>query len=141
MKRRVRSHCPISFALDTFGDTWSLLVLRDLVFKGMRRFQEFLSSEEGISTNILADRLGRLESAGIITRMDDPTNGKQVLYAPTKKGLDLVPVMLEMIRWSAKYDSATAAPREFVERLEADPSGLRADLLAPFRVKGKRRGG
>lgn len=132
MKRRTRSHCPISFALDTFGDHWSLLVLRDLIFKGKSRYQEFLNSEERISTNILADRLSRLEGAGIVTKKDDPANGKQIIYAPTKKGLDLIPVMFEMIRWSARYDSETSAPKEFIRRLETDPVGLKSEVVSTF---------
>ncbi len=132
MKRRERSHCPISFALDAFGDHWSLLVLRDIIFKGKTRYQEFLGSDEGISTNILADRLSRLEAAGIITRRDDPANGRQYIYAPTRKGLDLVPVMLEMVLWSSKHDAKTAAPEEFIRRLETDPAGLKREVLAPF---------
>ena len=120
MKRCGRSHCPISFALDVFGDHWSLLILRDLILKGKTRYQDFLESEEGISTNILADRLSRLEEHGIISKNDDPTNKKQFLYLPSKKGLGLVPVMLEIIRWSAKYDSKTAAPKEFIQKLKRD---------------------
>lgn len=115
--------------------------MRDLVFKGRSRYQEFLGSEERISTNILADRLSRLEAAGVISKRDDPDNGKQILYSPTKKGLDLIPVMLEMIRWSARHDSKTAAPKEFVRRLETDPVGLKAELLRPFdTAKGRGKG-
>ena len=124
MKSCPRSHCPIAFALDMFGDSWTLLLLRDLILKGKRRFQEFLASEEGISTNILADRLAKLERNGLVTRQPDPDNKKQILYAPTAKGLDLIPVMLEMIRWSAKHDPETAAPKAFVKRLKADREGL-----------------
>lgn len=132
MKKQGRSHCPISFALDIFGDRWSLLILRDLVFKGKTRYQELLSSEEGISTNILADRLSRLEDQGILSRTDDPGNKKQIIYAPTKKGLDLVPMMLEIVRWSGKYDAKTAAPKEFLRRLESDSHGLTQEILSGF---------
>lgn len=139
MKKRVRSHCPIAFALDLFGDHWSLLILRDLIFKGKTRYQEFLGAEEGISTNILADRLSRLESQGLISKMDDPTNKKQIIYAPTKKGLDLVPLMLEIVRWSAKYDSQTAAPKAFLQRLEKEPEELRREILSTFKKTRPRR--
>lgn len=135
MKRRNRSHCPISFALDNFGDTWTLLVLRDLIFKGKSRYQEFLTSEEGISTNILADRLARLEEHGIISKMDDPANARQIIYSPTPKGLDLVPVMLEIVRWSGKHDPKTAAPKEFLERLKRDPQRLAAEIRSQFERK------
>lgn len=133
MKRRNRSHCPISFALDIFGDAWTLLVLRDLIFKGKERYQEFLSSEEAISTNILADRLARLEEYGIISKKVDPTNGKQILYAPTKKGLDLIPVLLEIVRWSGEHDPQTAAPREFINRLKKVPVRLAAEIRSQWR--------
>lgn len=132
MKRRNRSHCPISFALDIFGDAWTLLILRDLIFKGKSRYQEFLTSEEGISTNILADRLHRLEVAGIIAKGDDPTNKKQFIYTPTEKGLDLIPVMLEVVRWSGKHDPLTAAPRKFIDRLKKDPDRLAVEIRAKF---------
>ncbi len=133
MKKRERTHCPIAFALDLFGDQWSLLILRDLVFKHKRLYREFLNSEEGIATNVLASRLVRLERARVITKTPDPTNKKQFIYAPTKKGLDLVPILLEMIRWSAKYDSETAAPREFTRRLERDFDGLVAEIISQFK--------
>ncbi len=132
MKRRNRSHCPISFALDIFGDAWTLLILRDLIFKGKSRYQEFLASEESISTNILADRLARLEEHGIISRANDPTNKKQILYSPTRKGLDLIPVLLEIVQWSGKHDPKTAAPKEFIERLKKDPKRLAAEIRSQF---------
>ena len=135
MKRRNRSHCPISFALEIFGDAWTLLILRDLIFKGKSRYQEFLGSDEGISTNILAERLNRLESAGIITKKDDPSNRKQILYSPTKKGLDLIPVMLEIVRWSGRHDPKTAAPRAFIERLKNDSERLAAEIRSQFEPK------
>ncbi len=135
MKRRNRSHCPIAFALDIFGDAWTLLILRDLIFKGKSRYQEFLTSEESISTNILADRLARLEEYGIISKTGDPTNKKQILYSPTQKGLDLIPAMLEIVRWSGKHDPKTAAPREFIDRLKKDPDKLVAEIRSQFERK------
>ena len=138
LKRRNRSHCPISFALDIFGDAWTLLILRDLIFKGKSRYQEFLASEERISTNILAERLARLEEHGIISRAEDPANRKQILYSPTKKGLDLVPVLLEIIRWSGKHDEETAAPKEFLDQLKKDPEGLKEAIRAPFTRPSKK---
>src|SRR5262245_61828638 len=112
MRRRVRkSDCPIHFALEVFGDTWSLLVIRDLMFKGRSSYTEFLRAEEGIATNVLADRLLRLEQDEIIERTE---SGR---YALTAKGVDLLPVMLDIIEWSAKYDPKTAADPEFVRRL------------------------
>jgi DNA-binding HxlR family transcriptional regulator len=98
-----RSDCPISLALETIGDRWSLLILRDVMMRGKTRYQEFLGSEEGIATNILADRLAQLERRGLIAKTQDPSDGRQFRYAPTQKALDLLPVIFEMGRWSLKY--------------------------------------
>ena len=132
MKRPPRSHCPIAFALDIFGDKWSLLVLRDLLFMGKRCYREFLASEEGIATNILADRLRRLEVAGLMTKSRDRKSRRQYVYTPTRKGLDLLPVLMEIVRWSARYDPKTAAPASFVRRLRNDREGLMRETLAKF---------
>jgi DNA-binding HxlR family transcriptional regulator len=94
--------------LEIFGDRWSLLILRDMVLRGKQRYGELLDSAEAISTNILADRLLRLEEAGLISRSVDEQ--RQVLYAPTKKGRDLQPVLREIIRWGLKYDPRARVP-------------------------------
>jgi len=124
MKRRKRSHCPIAFALDIIGDKWSLLVLRDLFFNGKTRFSEFLAADEGISTNILSERLSRLENAGLITKSLDNANRRQFIYSPTGKGLDLLPAILEISLWSAKYDPKTAAPKMVIQRIREDRDGF-----------------
>jgi DNA-binding HxlR family transcriptional regulator len=110
--RKPKSHCPIHFALNTFGDAWSLLIVR------------------GISTNILADRLARLESEGIITRDVIHTADARTSYRLTDKGLDLMPMLLEMIAWSAKYDRKTAAAEDFVRRVRRDRDALVKELRA-----------
>lgn len=131
MKRTERrSDCPISFALETFGDTWSLLVIRDLMFKSKTTYTDFLRSEEGIATNILASRLRRLEDSGLIRKGG---SGRAAAYALTEKGLDLLPVVVEMIGWSGRYDPRTAADRDFVTRLRIDRQGLLAELRAELR--------
>jgi DNA-binding HxlR family transcriptional regulator len=112
-KTKRRSDCPINFALEIFGDRWSLLIIRDLLFRGRRTYGEFRDAGEGIATNILADRLEKLETAGLITRQPDPENGTRYLYSLRERGLDLLPVMLEIIAWSGKHDPDTAVPREF----------------------------
>jgi DNA-binding HxlR family transcriptional regulator len=134
MSRVNRSHCPIAFALDVFGDKWSLLILRDLIFKDKARFEDFLNSDEGISTNILADRLQKLKLAGLIKSKSDEMNGRKVIYRPTSKALDLVPMILEMIAWSAKYDSQTGAPKEFLEMLKNDRKRLIRQVRAKFNI-------
>ena len=127
MKRRHRkSDCPVHFALEVFGDAWTLLIIRDLMFKGRTSYTDFLRAEEGIATNVLADRLVRLEEDGIIEKR----SGSGGEYRLTRKGIDLLPIMLEVIGWSAKYDPRTAADREFVRRLRKDPMRLRAQIQA-----------
>lgn len=129
-----RSDCPISYALDLFGDKWTLLIIRDMLFKQKRRFGQFAESEEKISTNILADRLARLEVEGLVTKEADPENGRQVVYALTAKALDLAPMLIEMILWSAKYDPHSAADRAFTRKAKSDRGQLVRDVK--FRAQG-----
>ena len=105
-----RSDCPVACALDLIGDKWTLIVLRDLIMVRKRYFQELLEGNEGIATNILASRLRLLEAAGMVTRRADPAQARRVIYAPTEKALDLLPVLIELMRWSMKYNSRSAAP-------------------------------
>lgn len=136
-KPNPRSHCPIAFSLDILGDRWTLVVLRDLVIKGKRFFKEILEAEEGIASNILTERLRRLECAGIITRRDDPGNARQVIYEPTIKGLDLIPLMIELARWGATYDPQTAAPPGFVKRAKLDRDGIIAEIRSQHRASDR----
>ena len=131
--------CPIAFALDILGDKWSLLIVRDMLFKGKRNYIEFLESGEKIATNVLADRLKRLEANGVIVRNDDPGNRKKVIYSLTDKGMDLLPMLLEMISWGAKYDEKTAAPQEFLRRLRKDRTGLTDEITSGLRKVRKQR--
>ncbi len=105
-----RSDCPIANALDVLGDRWSLLVVRDLVFQDFREFGQFLGAGEGISTNILTERLGRLQCAGIIVRSDHPENGKKYVYRLTEKGVDLIPLLIQLVLW-ARNTRPTMPPR------------------------------
>ena len=108
-----RSRCPASCALDVLGDKWSLLVVRDMVWGRSRYFKEFLASPEGIATNILADRLTRLECSGIIAKQPDPENRSRRIYTLTEKGAALIPVLVELLCWGMRYDSvATDVPDE-----------------------------
>jgi DNA-binding HxlR family transcriptional regulator len=125
-----RSSCPISFALDFMGDKWTLVVLRDLIFARKRYFQELLESPEKIASNILASRLKQLEAAGMITRKADPDHGRRVVYAPTTKALDLLPVLVELIRWGLAHNPKTSAPAEIVRRIKQDREGFIAELRA-----------
>jgi DNA-binding HxlR family transcriptional regulator len=115
-----RSDCPINFALETFGDTWSLLIIRDIVYFGKQTYGEFLASEEGIATNILANRLVRLEQQGILTKLPHPTDVRKERYVLTEKGLDLIPVLVEIANWSAAYDPQTGAPPAWIALMKAE---------------------
>jgi len=128
-----RSDCPISYALDLFGDKWTLLIIRDMLFKQKQRYGQFAESEEKISTNILADRLARLEGEELVTKEADPENGRQVVYALTSKGLDLAPMLIEMILWSAKYDRHSAADRTFIRKAMSDRGQLVKDVKSRAR--------
>lgn len=122
-----RSGCPISIALELLGDPWSLLVVRDLMFKGRRSFSEFLAGGEGIATNILADRLRRLEAGGIVEKRPDSDDGRRVLYRLTRKGIDLAPVLVELILWSARHER-TEAPPEVIRRMRSDRDAFLEDV-------------
>lgn len=119
-----RSHCPINLAAEVFGDKWTLLVIRDLMFKGKRRYGEFLESDEAISTNLLADRLRKLEHWGLIERRQGRA------YALTSVGLALLPVMVEITAWSARHDPLTNTPAAFLTQYEHDREALIASLAA-----------
>ena len=125
-----RSDCPIACALDLIGDKWTLIVLRDLIMARKRYFQELLEGNEGIATNILASRLKLLEAASLVTRRADPAQARRVIYAPTEKALDLLPVLIELIRWSMKYNSRSAPSAHLARRLAEDRNGLIAELRA-----------
>ena len=99
-----RSGCPINLSLEVLGDKWSLLIIRDMMFGNRRHFRELLTkSEEGISSNILADRLKTLLEEGIITREDDPTHKQKGIYSLTEQGIELLPVLAQMAAWGYKY--------------------------------------
>ena len=123
-----RSLCPISSALDIIGDKWSLLIVRDLVFRGFREFGQFLGADEGISTNILAERLGRLQCAGILVRSDHPADGKKYVYRLTEKGVDLIPLLFDLVLWGAKYTPNHAAPAQVLREMRTNPEKMIADL-------------
>lgn len=127
-RRRRRSDCPVHHALAAIGDPWTLLIVRDLMFKRRATYTDFLRAEEGIATNILADRLARIEADGIAVR--DPDAGR---YRLTEKGIALMPVLLEMMVWSASFDPDTAASPAFIERIRTDRDALVAELTRSLR--------
>jgi DNA-binding HxlR family transcriptional regulator len=114
-----RSGCPINLSLEVLGDKWSLLIIRDMMFGNRRHFRELLTkSEEGISSNILADRLKTLLEQGIITREDDPSHKQKGIYSLTEQGIELLPVLAQMASWGYKYLPVT------------EELGIRARLLS-----------
>lgn len=129
-----RSACAISRALDIIGDRWSLLILRDLMFTSRRSYSELQACEEKIATNILASRLSMLEANGIVVKSTDPDNKRRVLYHLTMKGIDLLPVIMELKEWMKKYN-------EDVTDCPSQPSyegSSRKEVLKEFRKKLKK---
>lgn len=121
-----RSGCPVSISLDVFGDRWSLLVIRDIMVRGLRTFSEFQHSGEKISTNILADRLRHLENAGIIRAERAAEDARSIHYRLTSKGIALAPVLLELFIWAAHHEP-TGAPPAYVEQLEQNREAILAE--------------
>jgi DNA-binding HxlR family transcriptional regulator len=103
-ERNLRSNCPVNFGLESFGDKWSLLIIRDIVFWGKRKYGDFLDSDERIATNILAARLSQLEQEGILVKSPDPVDKRRDVYSLTEKGLELIPLLVEIISWSGKLE-------------------------------------
>lgn len=118
--KRKRSNCPISCSLDVWGDKWSLLIVRDLMMSKQCTYGDFLKSDEKIATNILASRLQTLEENGIITKSDHPDSKAKVLYKLTQKGIDLVPVMLEINLWAEKYFDLPAERKAMLKEVKKD---------------------
>ena len=114
-------------ALEAVGDPWSLLVVRDLMFKGHRTFREFQSAGEGIATNILTDRLARLEGCGLLTKRPDPDDARRYFYRLTEKGIDLAPVLVEMVLWAARHER-TDAPAKVVREMRQQREQFLADV-------------
>jgi DNA-binding HxlR family transcriptional regulator len=133
-KPKSRSGCPVNVSLERFGDRWSLLIIRDLMIRGYRTFKEFQHSGEGIASNILADRLRHLEASGIITAEAEKTDGRKVNYRLTKKGIDLAPVVLELLVWAAQHEQ-TAASCDLILKMAKN----RKELLAEARRRWRER--
>jgi DNA-binding HxlR family transcriptional regulator len=123
-------------ALEAFGDAWSLLVVRDLMFKGRKTFNEFLNAEEGIASNILADRLQRLEANGIVVKRRDPVDARRIVYRLTDKGIALAPVLLELVVWSARHER-TDAPSPVVKEMEFNRERCVARIRRDWRRSGR----
>lgn len=109
-----RSRCPINLTLELIGDSWTMLIIRDLMLRGHTGYQAFLRSEEKIATNILADRLVRLEQHGLVSKGPDPADARKFIYALTEKGADLAPLLVELALFSIKHEKRVEMPKEVV---------------------------
>ena len=125
---KLRSHCPTNYALEHFGDKWSLLIIRDLMFKGKRHYNEFFESEEKVSTSVLGNRLKNLEESDIISKGEDEVKKSRIKYSLTEKGLSLLPIMVEIIVWSGVFDKDTAAGQDFLTQAKKNREALLSEL-------------
>jgi DNA-binding HxlR family transcriptional regulator len=113
-----RSECPLNASVEMLGDRWSLLIIRDMMLRGFRSYKQFMECYEGIATNILADRLQKLVAYGIIATQPDPADGRKLIYSLTSKGIDLAPVLTEMVLWAASHEDTGNEP--LVSQMKAD---------------------
>jgi len=128
-KPKKRSDCPVSCSLDIWGDKWSLLIIRDLMFAKECTYGDLLKSPEGIATNILASRLLALEENKLIEKLDHPESKAKVLYRLTKKGIDLLPVMIEINLWAEKYFPIPADRKVMLKEVKKDKEGFIKDFM------------
>jgi DNA-binding HxlR family transcriptional regulator len=128
---RRRSGCPLNASVEMLGDRWSLLIIRDIMLRGFRSYKQFLESYEGIATNILADRLSLLKAFGILATRRDPSDGRKVIYSLTRKGIDLAPVLTEMVLWAAAHEKTGNQP--LVHLMQKD----KANFIAEIRKRWK----
>ena len=133
---KIRSDCPISCSLDVFGDKWSLLIIRDIMLRNKVSYSEFLSSEEKIASNILVNRLGVLEAEKIVVKEVSPTNKSKFLYSITQKGLDLLPIVIEIMDWGAKYNS-NCPRKELGKKIKKDKASVISELSQSLKSKIK----
>lgn len=129
-----RSDCPIGCSLDVWGDKWTLLIIRDLMEANGRTYGDFLKSPEGIATNILASRLQALEENQLVVKLEHPDSKAKVLYKLTQKGIDLLPIMIEINLWAEKYFVIPEERKAMLEEVKKDKVGfikkMTKDLIA-----------
>lgn len=121
-----RSGCPLNASVEMLGDRWSLLIVRDMMLRGFQTYREFLESDERIATNILADRLRKLETHGIIRTESDATDGRKLIYLLTPKGIDLAPVLAEMVLWAGRHEQT--GNLALVRKLQKNKQGVIAGV-------------
>ena len=134
-KAERRSECPLNASVEMLGDRWSLLIIRDMMLRGARTYKEFLRGHEGIATNILADRLRKLVAYRIITTEPDPSDGRKLTYRLTAKGIDLSPVLTEMVLWAAAHEDTgnQALVEQMREHKEKFMAGVRQRWVSSLR--------
>jgi DNA-binding HxlR family transcriptional regulator len=133
-KSKLRSGCPVSRSLDILGDRWSLLVIRDLMIRGAKHFKDFQESGEGIASNILADRLRKLQEAGIISAEAGETDGRRVDYRLTNKGIDLAPLLLELLLWGGQHEE-DSMPRSMIAKIKSHREAILAEVRRRWRER------
>ena len=139
MRKDHRSECAMNRMVEMFGDQWSLLVIRDIMFMDRRHFRELLTkSVEGIASNILADRLQLLVQQGIIVKSHDPSHKQKAIYSLTEKGIELLPLLMEMVAWANKHLPASKL-RGLVQVLDAGGPKLRTQFMAELRATHLRK--
>ena len=131
-----RSDCPISCSLDVIGDKWSLLIIRDVMLRGKLSYSEFLNSEEGIASNILVNRLTILEEEEILVREVAPANKSKYIYSLTQKGADLMPIIIELMDWGAKYNK-NCPRKELGQKIKKDKAAVVRELSETLKQKVK----
>lgn len=132
MKKRSPTICPVVFSLDIFGDKWSLVVLRDILLRNKSHFREFLESEEKIASNILSSRLETLVAEGLLTKEEDSTNKSAAIYKPTKKALELLPMLFELMRWGIRYNPHANTTGPVMQALLNNPKKLHKRIVEKF---------
>ena len=129
-----RSGCPINLTLETLGDRWSLIVIRDLMFGNRRHFRQLLTqSEEGIASNILAARLKRLEATGLVSRRDDPSHKQKAIYSLTEAGIELVPLLAQMGAWGRRHTPVSRELSVRAQILEEGGPALWSEFMVELR--------
>ncbi|WP_422063588.1 winged helix-turn-helix transcriptional regulator [Shimia sp.] len=123
------SGCPIDYALSVFGDRWSLIIVRDLAIKGAKTYAELLDGWEGISSNILVQRMKHLEDRGIVEKYKNPANWRSSIYELTPKGRALAPLLAEIVLWGGTYNEADDPMQSTFEAVQSDRAGFEAAIL------------
>ena len=132
-KTKKRSDCPVSCSLDIWGDKWSLLIIRDMMFSQKSTYGDFLKSAEGIATNILASRLQSLEEGKLIEKLEHPGSKAKVLYKLTQKGIDLLPIIVEVYLWAEKYFDIPADLKAQIKEAKKDKDGFIKSMTKQLR--------